>query len=106
MDAAMVTSQREGGYKMPKQTEIERGFTLLARSDQWEQFVGRAVDAEIVDNLIGAGKVMYAIATLQALTNNRLVPKLVAHVICAREAYLNQCNTEVIEALFTKEVKE
>ena len=89
---------------MPKQTEIERGFTLLARSDQWEQFVGRAVDVKIIDNMLRVGKIKHAISTLQRLTNDCLVPKLVAHIICAREVYLYQCNTKVIEALLTKEV--
>ena len=82
---------------MPKQTEIERGFTLLARSDQWEQFLGRAVDVRIIDNLLRAGKIKHAIGFLQWLTNNRLAPNLVMYIICARGVYLNQCNTEVLD---------
>jgi len=72
-----------------KQTIIERVFTLIARSDQWGNFVGDTVSTKMVDRLIGVGDIKHAVVFLRGVGGKRMLPTQAMYIIRARQEYLN-----------------
>ena len=68
---------------------VEQGFTLLARSDQWNNFVGDAVKAREIDSWIYLGRLTPASICLREVTGRQLNPAQARYIIGARQEYLN-----------------